>query len=74
MRNKSVCVLKTLSATRQKVGRKKRYTEDMQARFAPGTLARIAAVLADGEERTAFVREAVERELLRRENRSVSND
>jgi hypothetical protein len=30
-------------------------------------LDRIAAALADGEERTAFIREAVERELARRE-------
>jgi hypothetical protein len=37
------------------------------AKFAAGTLDRIAAALADGEERTAFIREAVERELARRE-------
>jgi hypothetical protein len=30
-------------------------------------LDRIAAALADGEERTAFIRDAVERELERRE-------
>ena len=33
-----------------------------------GTLERIAAVLAEGEERTAFIREAVEREIKRRES------
>jgi hypothetical protein len=38
----------------------------MQARFKAGTFDRIAAVLTDGEDRTAFVREAVERELQRR--------
>lgn len=48
-------------------GRQKRWSEDMQARFPEGTFARIAAVLADGEDRTDFVREAVERELARRE-------
>jgi hypothetical protein len=41
----------------------------MQARFAKGTFARIEAVLAESEDRTAFVREAVERELKRREAR-----
>jgi hypothetical protein len=39
----------------------------MQARFPEGTFDRIDAVLEDGEERTAFVRASVERELKRRE-------
>jgi hypothetical protein len=39
----------------------------MQARFPEGTFERIAAVLRDREDRTDFVREAVERELTRRE-------
>jgi hypothetical protein len=37
------------------------------ARFAKGTFKRIKAVLKDREERTDFVREAVDRELKRRE-------
>jgi hypothetical protein len=49
------------------VGRKKRWSEDMQARFPEGTFERIAAVLVGKEDRTDFVREAVERELRRRE-------
>ena len=52
------------------MGRKKMWAEDMQARFQEGTFERIDAVLSDGEERTAFVREAVERELKRRERRA----
>lgn len=52
------------------MGRKKLWSEDMQARFPAGTFDRIDAVLAENEERTAFVREAVERELRRRERRS----
>jgi len=52
------------------MGRKKLWSEDMQARFPKGTFDRIDAVLAENEERTAFVREAVERELKRRERRS----
>jgi len=52
------------------MGRKKRWAEDMQARFPEGTFDRIQSVLGDGEDRTDFVREAVERELKRRERRS----
>jgi hypothetical protein len=46
---------------------RKKWAEDMQARFPKGTFARVASVLAPYEDRTDFVREAVERELQRRE-------
>lgn len=49
------------------MGRKKRWSEDMQARFPDGTFGRITAVLAPEEDRTDFVRAAVENELRRRE-------
>lgn len=49
------------------MGREKLWADDMQARFPPGTFDRIAAVLTEKEDRTDFVREAVERELRRRE-------
>jgi hypothetical protein len=39
----------------------------MQARFPEGTFRRIAAMLEEKEDRTDFVRAAVERELERRE-------
>ena len=45
-------------------------SEDMQARFPKGTFARIAAVLRAEEDRTDFVRDAVERELRRRERKA----
>lgn len=67
MRKDAACDSKVISATASRVGRKKRWAEDMQARFAEGTFARVAAVLAEGEDRTDFVRDAVERELGRRE-------
>ena len=51
------------------VGRKKQWAEDMQARFAGGTFERIAPLLGPGEDRTDFVREAVDREIKRRERR-----
>lgn len=41
--------------------------EDMQARFAPGTFDRIAAVLHEDEFRTDFIRAAVEREIEARQ-------
>ena len=47
--------------------RPKKFVEDMVARFAEGTFARIAVVLQGGEDRADFVREAVERHLKRRE-------
>ena len=49
------------------MGRTKKWSEDMQARFPAGTFDRIDAVRNDGEDRTDFIREAVERELRRRE-------
>lgn len=52
------------------MGRKKLWEEDMQARFAKGTLKRMEAALEKGETKTDLVREAVERELKRRERRS----
>jgi len=51
------------------MGRPKLWSEDMQSRFAEGTFARIEEVLKKGEDRTEFVRAAVERELKRRETR-----
>lgn len=51
------------------MGRTKKWSEDMQARFAEGTFGRIERALEDGEDRTEFVRVAVERELKRRERR-----
>jgi hypothetical protein len=51
-----------------RMGRKKRWPERTAIKFAVGTFERIAAVLADGEERMAFMRRAVEREIERREH------
>jgi hypothetical protein len=42
----------------------------MVARFPEGTFERMDAVLTEKEDRTDLVREAVERELKRRERRS----
>ena len=49
---------------------RKKWAEDMGARLPKGTFAQIAAVLGPTEDRTDFVREAVERELQRREAKS----
>jgi hypothetical protein len=48
------------------MGRKKMWSEDMQARFPDGTFAEIDAVLAEFESRTDFVRTSVQLELQRR--------
>jgi len=40
------------------------------ARFPAGTLQKIADVLAEGEPRSDFIREATEREILRRTMRN----
>jgi hypothetical protein len=50
----------------RRVGRKLMWPERISAKFAAGTLKRIADVLADREERLNFIREAVEREIDRR--------
>lgn len=48
-----------------------KFTETMLARFPEGTFERIKKVLsADGEDKASLVREAVERELKRRERPS----
>lgn len=52
------------------MGRKKLWEEDMQARFAKGTMMRIEASLEEGETKTDFVRGAIEKELKRRERKS----
>jgi hypothetical protein len=49
------------------VGRKQINGEQTPARFAAGTLRRIDAVLKDGEKRSDLLRQAVARELARRE-------
>jgi len=51
------------------MGRKRINDEQTPARFPAGTLDRIDAALADGENRSDLIREAVERELKRRERR-----
>ena len=49
----------------------KKFTENMAARFRPGTFARIDAKLGVGEDRAEFVRTAVEELLRVREHRKV---
>lgn len=56
-----------ISDTRPTVGRPKINEEQTPGRFRAGTLARIDAVLTEKEKRSDFIREAVERELERRE-------
>jgi metal-responsive CopG/Arc/MetJ family transcriptional regulator len=50
-----------------RMARRKKFTERVIATFPEGTLARIEALRGPYEDRTEFFREAVERELQRRE-------
>lgn len=52
------------------MGRTQINFEQLPARFPAGTVARMDAVLAEGEKRSDLIRVAVERELKRREKRS----
>lgn len=70
MRYEAVLTHFLISDSSKRMGRPKQWAEDMQARFAEGTFARIAVVLEQGEDRTDFVRKAVERELKRRERQT----
>lgn len=53
------------------MGRKQINHEQAPARFPDGTLKRIDSVLEDKENRSEFIRKAVERELKRRERHST---
>jgi hypothetical protein len=59
--------ISTAPATKRPVGRIRINDEQTPARFPEGTLARIDAVLSDKEKRSDFIREAIEKELKRRE-------
>lgn len=52
------------------MGRKQINFEQTPARLPAGTLDRIDACLEDGEKRSDLIREAVDRELKRRERRA----
>lgn len=60
---------KEISATAPRVGRKQVNFDKMPGRFPERTFERMDAVLRDGESRTDLLREAVERELSRREGK-----
>ena len=51
------------------MGRKQINFEQIPARFPEGTMERIDAALADKEKRADLIREAIEKELKRRERR-----
>lgn len=50
-----------------RVGRKKEWTEQLRLPLAEGTTERIDAVLSEGEPRLDMIRDAIEREIKRRE-------
>ena len=58
---------KKISSNIRPMGRIRINDESVVARFPKGTLARIDDVLAEKEKRADFIREAVDREIKRRE-------
>lgn len=66
--------IQQISVKPRRMARPKKYVEDMAARFLAGTFERIARVLREGEDRADFVREAVDKELRRRERLRRSDD
>jgi len=58
---------KVVSHIAKSVGRPRINNEMTMARFRAGTLDRIKAVLRDREKQSDFIRDAVEREIERRE-------
>lgn len=67
MRNNALAG-KVICDSPRRMGRPPLWSQNMQARFRSGTFERIADVLHEDEDRTDFVREAVEREIERRES------
>lgn len=63
-----------ISATPPRVGRRQINHEQTPARFEKGTLARIDASLETKEKRSDFIRDAVERELKRRERQKPGKE
>jgi len=57
------------AAITRRVGRKMEFPDRITLPLAEGVLARIDAVLDDGEPRLDLIREAIERELKRRERK-----
>ncbi|RVD07804.1 MAG: hypothetical protein EOS73_14325 [Mesorhizobium sp.] len=53
--------------TPARVGRKKQWTERIQLPLAEGTTAKIDSLLEKGEVRLDVVREAIDREIVRRQ-------
>ena len=53
--------------TPAKVGRKKQWTERIQLPLAAGTTGKIDSLLEDGEVRLDVIREAIDREIVRRQ-------
>jgi hypothetical protein len=65
----AILTINVISSIIPRVGRKRINEEQTPARFPAGTLARIDAVLDDeiNEKRSDLIREAVDREVKRRE-------
>lgn len=64
-------MLDAASDTIASMGRRKKFAEKCIAAFTAGTFDAISEVLADDEDRTDFIREAVKHEVERRRRQKV---
>lgn len=62
-----------LENTKRRMGRRKEFDESLRVPLAAGTTSRMDAVLEPGEPRLSLIREAIERELERREGSSSNS-
>ena len=62
-----------ISSIIPRVGRRRINDEQTPARFPAGTLARIDTVLAEKEKRADLIRDAVEREIKRRQQKAPAS-
>lgn len=67
MRNEAALTKNPICDSRSRMGRKMRYPDKIIAPLPAGWIKRIEAVLTEEEDKTDLLREAVERELKRRE-------
>lgn len=67
MRYEGTLTIIPICVTARKMGRKMLYPEKMIAPFPEGTFERMKPLLAQGEDKTDFIRKAVQAELDKRE-------
>lgn len=65
-RNEGTLTAKHVHVTSRRMGRKKRWTENINLTLPEGAKAKMDSVLQDGEDRLDLIRHAIDREVKRR--------